>query len=175
MRTTIFSLLFLAACGGASSEPPAAPSTTSEASKPAEKAAEPTAVAPTLPKTDTKPADPPSTAPTTPAPASDVTGQWCGKQVTDIASCKGDEVGFLDLKATGDAVTGEFCEAPKKDCMPLEASTFKSGTLSMSYKFKGGSGSGSFQLGPDGTLSGDLKATKGKKDSKVTKKFYRVK
>ncbi len=162
------SFFVLAACGGETPRA-AAPSTTSETNP-----VEPTATAPAEPKaTETKPADAPAEPPA--APAADISGQWCGKQVADVASCKGDEVGFLDIKTSGETVTGEFCERPKKDCMPLEASTFKGGTMAMSFKFKGGSGTGSFQLGADGVLSGDVIATKGKKETKMPKKFYRVK
>ena len=174
MRTSALFCLFLLGCGGgAASNPP--PSTTSspEAKAADTKPAEPTATAPT----ESKPAEmtPPADAKPAPTAAADVSGQWCGKQVSDAASCKGDDVMFADLKMSGDAVTGELCEAYKKDCMALDASTFKSNTLAFGYKFKQGTGTGTFQLGADGVLTGELKVTKGKKEATVPKKLYRVK
>ncbi len=173
MRTSALFCLFLLGCGGgaASNPPPTTPSSPEEKAADT-KAAEPTATAPT----ESKPAEMTPPAGATPAtPAADVTGQWCGKQVSDAASCKGDEVMFADLKMSGDAVTGELCEAYKKDCMALEASSFKSNTLAFGYKFKQGTGTGNFQLGADGVLTGELKVTKGKKEATVPKKLYRVK
>jgi hypothetical protein len=193
MRTTTLSLISIAAiglfifgCGGgsdaktptttnSSDAKPSTPTTPSPTdAKPADSSATPTGTTPPTKPDDTA-AKPPTTSPT-PA-ASDISGQWCGKQVTDAASCKGDDVFFADLKMSGENVTGEMCEAYKKDCYPLDPSTFKSNTFTLAYKFKQGtqqhSVTGSLQLGADGTLAGDFKTTKSKKT--ITKKLYKIK
>jgi hypothetical protein len=172
----------LVGCGGGSESK--APTTTNssdakpaDTAKPADSAATPTAATPpTKPDDAAKPATPPTTSPA-PATTDSISGQWCGKQVSDAASCKGDDVFFADLKVSGETVTGEMCEAYKKDCYPLDASTFKSNTLNVAYKFKEGakqqSITGSLQLGTDGVLSGEFKSTKAKKP--LAKKLYKIK
>lgn len=162
MRTWTVLAPLMVACGGSTPTPPSAPTVPAAPAAPEVKEG-------ALPSLE-------AAAPATPAapPAFDITGMWCGKQVADAVSCKGDEVMLLDLQVDGEKVTGQVCEAFKTDCMQLADSTWKSNTLAIGYKFTGGSVTGSFTPNEaDGTLTGELQSTKAKKPIKKT--FYRVK
>ena len=154
----------LVACGG-ETPPPAAPTTNSTPAPVDTVAAAPTA-APAAPVEAPKPA----------APKLDVTGKWCGKQVPDAASCKGKDVMFVELNAAGDAITGQICEGFNKDCMPLETSTFTGNNLSLGATIKQGAKKdtlkGTFTLGTDDVLTGELVSTKAK--APIKKSLYRI-
>ncbi len=148
--------LLLVACGGAESNTPP-PATPAVASPP-----------PEAPK-----AESPKTGENVTAA---ITGHWCGKDVPDAAKCTGDDVMYLDLKGTGDVVTGEICEAYGKDCTPLKVGSFKGNALALEFAFKRGSaGTGSFVLESDGVLSGGFRAARGKAVVETSMKLFRVK
>ncbi len=50
-----------------------------------------------------------------------ITGTFCGKQVTRMEDCRGDEILYLTIAETSGPVrySGEVCEAFQKDCVPL--------------------------------------------------------
>ena len=49
-----------------------------------------------------------------------ITGSFCGKQVTRMEDCKGDEILYVTVAETTGPVrySGEVCEAFQKDCVP---------------------------------------------------------
>lgn len=100
-------------------------------------------------------------------------GQWCGKPVADAKSCRGDDVIFVDLKVSGGTVTGEFCEAYQKDCMPLKQSTLSNDAVSTGFEIpKKGPATANFKLNADGSvLSGDLGLPGGKS---LSRQLHRI-
>ena len=57
-----------------------------------------------------------------------VSGAWCGNDVATASACVGDdEVFYLELAQAGGVVTGDWCEAYNKDCLPIEDGTFTDG------------------------------------------------
>ena len=49
----------------------------------------------------------------------DITGVWCGKAVEKQEYCKGDDLGFLNVKQVGVGLSGEYCEAYQHDCYQI--------------------------------------------------------
>lgn len=86
----------------------------------------------------------------------DVSGKWCGKQVSAAADCVGDEVSYLELAQTGNVVTGVRCEAYQKDCYELQSGTYRDDQLTFFYTFDEYRVDGDFQRATNDTMSGAL-------------------
>lgn len=69
--------------------------------------------------------------------SADVAGDWCG--TPNNPGCGGDEALWLQLHVAGEAITGQMCENPGRDCHPLTSVTLDSRDhLLFSYSFGGG-------------------------------------
>ena len=89
---------------------------------------------------------------------SDVTGAWCGADVSSAERCVGDEVEYLELLQDGTEVTGQICEAYEKDCAPIEDGKLEGTKLTFGFSPTIVGGRGDLQLTGDvlmGTLHSD--------------------
>jgi hypothetical protein len=99
----------------------------------------------------------------------DVTGAWCGLEVTDAIACVGDEVVYAELAQVGTAVTGQSCERYMTGCYPLENGSLANGALAFHYTFSSGSVDAHLMLSADGrSLAGTYTSTKCACDVPVT-------
>ena len=90
----------------------------------------------------------------------DVSGEWCGRAVDSAPECTGDEVGYLNLKQTGNQVSGRMCEAYEKDCNELQAGQVADEKFSFFYEFSEFRVDGAFDAHGDNILLGSLHSTK---------------
>jgi hypothetical protein len=86
-----------------------------------------------------------------------VTGGWCGIQVTAAVDCIGDEVTYLEFEQNGSAIAGQYCEAFGKDCYPLTG-TVEGTVLTFEYHFSQYTVTGTFEIGA--SLKGTFYSTK---------------
>lgn len=89
----------------------------------------------------------------------DVTGKWCGREVSAPEQCVGDEVEYLELVQNGSAVTGQICEAYAKDCAPIENGALDGTRLRFDFSPATVGGKADLQLSDD-QLSGALHSDK---------------
>ena len=68
-----------------------------------------------------------------------ITGTFCGKQVTRMEDCKGDEILYVTIAETSGPVrySGEVCEAFQKDCVPLTFTEVVASPPSAKASFEG--------------------------------------
>ena len=88
----------------------------------------------------------------------DVTGSWCGREVSAKEQCQGDEVEYLELVQSGSVVTGQICEAYDKDCAAIEDGKLEGGKLTFGFDPEDVGGKADLQLSGDeltGTLHSD--------------------
>lgn len=91
--------------------------------------------------------------------AGDVTGKWCGREVSAPEQCLGDEVEYLELVQSGSTVTGQICEAYGKDCAPIENGTLEGTKLRFDFSPATVGGKADLQLSGN-QLSGALHSDK---------------
>lgn len=89
----------------------------------------------------------------------DVTGKWCGREVSAPEQCVGDEVEYLELVQSGSTVTGQICEAYDKDCAAIENGALEGTTLRFDYSPTTVGGKATLQLAGD-QLSGAIHSDK---------------
>jgi hypothetical protein len=85
----------------------------------------------------------------------EVTGAWCGREVSSPEECTGDEVEYLELKQQGDQVTGIICEAFQQDCAPIEDGLLQGAKLTFGFDPQDVGGLATLTLNGD-ILDGDL-------------------
>jgi hypothetical protein len=99
----------------------------------------------------------------------DVSGAWCGLQVTTAAACVGDEVIYAEFAQAGTTVTGQSCEHYLTGCYAIENGSLTGGTLTYDYTFSPDRVDASLSLSSDGqTLAGTYASTKCSCDIPVT-------
>ena len=91
----------------------------------------------------------------------DVSGAWCGLQVTTAAACVGDEVVYAEFAQSGTTVTGQSCEYYLAGCYTLENGSLTGEALVFDYTFSPDRVDASLILSADGqTLAGTYASTK---------------
>ena len=94
-------------------------------------------------------------------PRGDVSGAWCGLQVTTAEACVGDEPIYAELGQSGSTVTGQSCEYYVGGCYPIENGSLMGTTLVFDYTFSPDRVDASLTLSDDGqTLAGTYASTK---------------
>lgn len=81
--------------------------------------------------------------------AGDVTGQWCGRDVSAPEACLGDEVEYLELTQSGSAVSGQICEEYGSDCAPIENGKLDGTKLSFGFSPEEVGGKADLELSGD--------------------------
>lgn len=91
----------------------------------------------------------------------DVSGAWCGLQITTAAACVGDEVIYAEFAQSGTTVTGRSCEYYLAGCYAIENGSLTGEALVFDYTFSPDRVDASLTLSADGqTLAGTYASTK---------------
>jgi hypothetical protein len=99
----------------------------------------------------------------------DVTGAWCGLDVTTAAACVGNEPIYAEFAQAGTTVTGQSCERYMAGCYAIENGSFVGEALSFDYTFSPDRVDASLILSADGqALAGTYASTKCSCDVPVT-------
>jgi hypothetical protein len=101
----------------------------------------------------------------------DVTGAWCGLQVTTAADCVNstNDAIYAEFAQSGTTVTGQSCEYYLAGCYPIENGSLTGAALVFDYTFSPDHVDASLTLSTDGqTLSGTYASTKCSCDLPVT-------
>jgi hypothetical protein len=92
---------------------------------------------------------------------SDVSGVWCGIQVTTAAECVGDEVIYAELAQSGKRVTGRSCVRYLTDCHDIQNGSLMGQALTFDYALSNDRVDAMLTLSADGeALSGTYASTK---------------
>lgn len=68
--------------------------------------------------------------------SSEVSGAWCGKDVTDATACLGDDVFYAKFEQSGESVSGTWCEDYNDSNCESFTGTITDDTVTLANFFK---------------------------------------